>query len=270
MLNDILLTVRTKTFFITDAHLGSGTDSRQRETDLVRWLDSIAPEAKRLVMLGDIFDFWFSYRDVVPRGCVRFLGKLAELADAGVELHFFIGNHDMWLFDYLQQEVGAIMHNEPATMEWEGNLFLLGHGDGLGNQDRSYNFIKFLFRNRLCQWLFAGVHPRIAFGIARRWSEASRRSHSVKYKGYLGDDLEGIVCYCQQRQRERLAEGLRPYNFFLFGHRHTPVTRPLITTAANSTASATYINVGNWIENRDYAFFDGQTVHLVEFSSHGV
>jgi len=257
--------VRTKTFFLTDAHLGSGADSRLREVDLVSWLDTIAPEAKRLVLLGDVFDFWFSYRDVVPRGYVRFLGKLAELSDAGVELHFFIGNHDMWLFDYLQQEVGALMHNEPELVEWEGRLFLLGHGDGLGNQDRSYNFLKHLFRSRFCQWLFSGVHPRIGFGIARRWSGASRRSHSVKYKGYLGDEREGIFLYCQRRQRQRLEANERPIDYCLFGHRHTPIVRPLNMTYADKTVAATYINVGNWIEHRDYAVFDGRSVQLTSF-----
>ena len=259
--------MRNKTFFVTDAHLGSGNDSLTREKDLVRWLDMIAPEAKRVVLLGDMFDFWFTYHDVVPRGCVRLLGKLAELADEGVELHFFIGNHDMWLFDYLQQEVGATMYDEPQMVEWEGKRFLLGHGDGLGNQDAGYNFLKRLFRSRLCQWLFAGVHPRIAFGIARRWSDASRRSHSVKYSGYLGDDREGIVLFCQRQQQERLDGRLAPYDFFLFGHRHTPVVRTLTTTKGDTSVSATYVNVGNWIANRDYAVFDGENLSLCSFSA---
>jgi len=257
--------MRSKTYFVTDAHLGSGADSRQRERDLVRWLDTIAPDAKRLVLLGDMFDFWFSYHDVVPRGQVRLLGKLAELADAGVELHYFIGNHDMWLFDYLQQEVGVVMHDDPETVEWEGRLFLLGHGDGLGNQDRSYNMLKRLFRSRCCQWLFAGIHPRIGFGIARRWSDSSRRSHSIKYKGYLGDEREGIFLYCRRMQRQRLETGSRPIDYCLFGHRHTPIVRPLDTTLGDKCANATYINVGNWIENRDYAVFDGESVQLTTF-----
>lgn len=244
-------------YFITDAHLGSGTDSLQREKDLVRWLDTIKPDAERVILLGDIFDFWFTYKHAVPRGYVRLLGKIAEMSDQGVEFHFFIGNHDMWLFDYLEKEIGVTMHQEPELMEIDGKLFLLGHGDGLWDKDHKYNFIKRIFRCRFNQWLFAGVHPNIGFPIANRWSNSSRKKHSLKCNGYLGDDKEGIYIYCKRQQEERIAQGLRPIDFFLFGHRHTPVTRPL--------GDATYINVGNWIENRDYALFDGKTCKLTSF-----
>lgn len=208
-------------------------------------------------MLGDIFDFWFTYKYAVPRGYVRLLGKMAQMADKGVEFHFFIGNHDMWLFDYLEKEVGATMHKEPEEMTIDGRLFLLGHGDGMGNQDRSYNLLKRVFRGPLNQWLFAGVHPNIAFPIANLWSRSSRKNHSLKYNRYFGDDLEGIYLYCKKRQEERTSQGLKPFDYFLFGHRHTPVTRPL--------GDATYINVGNWIENRDYAVFDGNGCCLKSF-----
>lgn len=249
--------MRDKTFFITDAHLGSGADSSRREADLVQWLDSVAPQARRIVMLGDMFDFWFTYRHSVPRGHVRLLGKLAQLADEGIELHFFIGNHDMWLFDYLEREVGAVMHDEPTTMVWEGHRFLLGHGDGMDATDHKYNFLKRLFRSRLCQWLFAGIHPNISIPLARRWSANSRRNHSMQDNGYLGDEREAIYQYCLQQQRKAEADGQAPYDFFLFGHRHTPVSRPI--------GDATYFNVGNWIENRDYAVYDGETVQLLSF-----
>lgn len=249
--------MRDKTYFITDAHLGSGADSPQRERDLVRWLESIEDDAQRLVMLGDIFDFWFTYKQAVPRGFVRLLGKMAELADNGVEIHFFIGNHDMWMFDYLEKEIGVVMHNEPEAMTIGGKRFLLGHGDGMGNQDRSYNLLKRVFRGRLNQWLFAGIHPNIGFPIAHRWSASSRKKHSVKYNGYFGDDHEAIYQYCKRRQQEKIDNGVQPFDFFLFGHRHTPVVRPL--------GDATYINVGNWIENRDYAVFDGESMTLTSF-----
>lgn len=249
--------MKQKTFFITDAHLGSGDDSRQRELDMVRWLQTIAPEAKRVIMLGDIFDFWFTYKQAVPRGFVRLMGTMAEMADRGIEFHFFIGNHDMWMFDYLEKEIGAVMYSEPTAMELEGKRFLLGHGDGMGNQDKSYNFLKWVFRNRFNQWLFAGIHPNIGFPIANRWSDSSRRKHSAADNGYLGDDREGIFLYCQKKQQEKLDAGVQPYDYFLFGHRHTPIVRPLGT--------ATYINVGNWIQNRDYAVFDGETCELKSF-----
>lgn len=249
------------TFFITDAHLGSGSNSPQREKDLVRLLETIEPEAERVIMLGDIFDFWFTYKHAIPRGYVRLLGKMAQMADNGVEFHFFIGNHDMWLFDYLEKEIGVIMHKEPEIMEIDGKLFLLGHGDGMGNQDKSYNLLKRVFRGPLNQWLFAGIHPNIGFPVAHLWSSSSRKKHSAKQNCYLGDDHEGIYIYCKKRQEQRLQQGLKPFDYFLFGHRHTPVTRPL--------GDATYINVGNWIENRDYAVFDGEKCELTSANCGG-
>lgn len=249
--------MRTKTFFVTDAHLGSGADTRQREADLVRWLNAIEPEAKRVIMLGDIFDFWFTYKQAVPRGFVRLLGTMARMADNGIEFHFFIGNHDMWMFDYLEKEIGVTMHSNPEAMELEGKRFLLGHGDGLGKSDRKYNCLKRVFRGSLNQWLFAGIHPNIGFPVAYRWSNSSRRKHSLADNGYLGDEREDIYQYCKQMQQQKLDAGVQPYDYFLFGHRHTPIVRPLGT--------ATYINVGNWIEHRDYAVFDGETCELKSF-----
>lgn len=246
------------TYFITDAHLGSGADTMQREKDLVRWLNAIEPDAERIIMLGDIFDFWFSYRQAVPRGFVRLLGTMARMADNGMEFHFFIGNHDMWMFDYLEKEIGVVMHNEPEEMVIDGKRFLLGHGDGMGNQDRSYNLLKHIFRSRLNQWLFAGIHPNIGFPFAHRWSDSSRRSHEAKYDHYLGDDVEAIYQYCVRRQQECLDKGEKCFDYFLFGHRHTPVVRPI-------KGNASYINVGNWIKNRDYAVFDGTTTRLLSF-----
>ena len=250
--------MKQKTFFVTDAHLGSGADTRQREADLVLWLETIEPEAKRVIMLGDIFDFWFTYKNAVPRGFVRLLGKMAEMADSGTEFHFFIGNHDMWMFDYLEKEIGAVMYSEPTAMEIDGKRFLLGHGDGMDASDHKYNFIKRVFRSRFNQWLFAGVHPNIGFPLANRWSNSSRKKHSLEDQGYLGDDREGIYLYCKRMQDEAIAAGRKPYDFFLFGHRHTAITRPL--------GDATYINVGNWIECRDYAVFDGESVKLMTLS----
>ncbi|MCR4828924.1 MAG: UDP-2,3-diacylglucosamine diphosphatase [Bacteroidales bacterium] len=250
--------MRTKTYFITDAHLGSGPDSRQRERDMVAWLDAIALDACRVVMLGDIFDFWFSYKHVVPRGFVRLLGKMAQMVDDGVEFHFFIGNHDMWMFDYLEKEVGVVMHNEPLTVEWDGKLFLLGHGDGMDPKDHSYNLMKRIFRCPLNQWLFAGIHPKIGFSIAQSWSDSSRKSHNKLHNTYLGDDREGIAQYCLAQQRARRTKGLTPYDYYLFGHRHTPVRREL--------DGGIYVNVGNWIEHRDYAMFDSTSLVLTEWN----
>ena len=231
-------------YFISDAHLGSGSDSLERERQLCRFLDGIKADCKTLFLLGDMFDFWFSYRHVVPRGHTRLLGKLAELADSGVELHFFIGNHDMWLFDYLEKEMGAVMHSDPEVMVLDGRRFLIGHGDGQGHLDSNYNCLRRIFRSRLCQRLFALLPSSWTFPIARRWSDRNKVKHARHdTQHYLGDDREGIVIYCRQRLA---AEHL---DYCVFGHRHTPLVMPLSDTC-------TYVNTGDWLTRRNYAVYD--------------
>lgn len=248
-----------KLYFVTDAHLGAGSDSPQRECELCAFLDHIKSDADKVFFLGDIFDFWFTYQHVVPRGHVRLLGKMAELADSGIELHFFAGNHDMWMFDYMQQEIGCIMHDEPEVFEYDGRRFLLGHGDGLGHLDRKYDFIRWVFRNRVNQRLFALVNPGITFGIARGWSRHSRKGHIKKNPTifeYQGDDREGIVLYIKQRMAEET------FDFCLFGHRHTPLVRPLQLSDQQRT---TYVNVGDWLMHRNYAVYSEGMLELREF-----
>ncbi len=233
--------IRDKIYFITDSHFGSGCNSRSRELQLCRLLDSIKADCKTLMLLGDIFDFWFTYKYLVPRGHVRLLGKLAELADSGVEIHFFIGNHDMWVFDYLTEEFGAIVHDDPVEMEFYGKHFLIGHGDGLGHTDRWFDFVRIFFRSRFCHKLFKMLPSAFTFGIAHRWSEGNKRKHAKKdMLHYLGDDREGIVIYCKQRLEKE------HFDYCVFGHRHTPLVRDL-------GSGCTYVNVGDWLHNRNYA-----------------
>lgn len=228
--------------FLSDAHLGSGSDTVERERQLCRFLDNIKESCKVLVLLGDIFDFWFSYRQLVPRGNVRLLGKLAEMADSGVEIHFFTGNHDMWMFDYLTAECGIVMHEEPTVMEFDGRRFLIGHGDGLGHLDRWFDFVRFFFRSRLCQRLFALLPSSLTFPFARRWSDSNKRKHAQKdMLHYLGDDKEGIVLYCKERLKEE------HFDYCVFGHRHTPLIRTI--------EGAIYVNTGDWMLNRNYAVY---------------
>ncbi|MBR4229124.1 MAG: UDP-2,3-diacylglucosamine diphosphatase [Bacteroidales bacterium] len=230
--------------FISDAHLGSGTDSLKREQELCVFLDSLKERCSKLFLLGDIFDFWFTYRHLVPRGHVRLLGKLAELADSKVELHFFIGNHDMWLFDYLEKEMGAVMHNDPEVMEIGGRRFLIGHGDGQGHLDKNYDFLRRVFRSRLNQRLFALLPASLTFPIARRWSDTNKDKHARQNTlHYLGDDREGIVVYCRQRLEKE------HFDYCVFGHRHTPLVMQL-------TEKCTYVNTGDWLFNRNYAVFN--------------
>ena len=231
------------TYFVSDAHLGSGGDSLERERELCRFLDGIKCDCCRLMLLGDMFDFWFTYRYTVPRGHTRLLGKLAEMADSGVELHFFIGNHDMWLFDYLEKEMGAVMHNDPEVMVIDGRRFLIGHGDGQGHLDKNYDFLRRIFRSGFNQRLFALLPSRWTFPFAQRWSDTNKVKHARQDTlHYLGDDREGIVRYC----RERLAT--EHLDYCVFGHRHTPLVMPL--------GDATYVNTGDWLLNRNYAVFN--------------
>ena len=251
----------SKVYFVTDAHLSSDDESRQRERLLCQFLDTIKHDAAMVVFLGDMFDFWFSYRYVVPRGSVRLLGKMAELADAGVELHFFIGNHDMWLFDYLPQQMNIVMHEDPAVLFFDGHSFLCGHGDGLGHLDRKYDFLRHVFRSRVNQRLFSLLPSGLTFGIAYAWSRHSRSSHIVKNPSifeYQGDDREGIVVYCKQRL---LTD---KFDFCVFGHRHTPLCRTLTTT---SGVSSFYVNVGDWLMHRNYAVYADGCITLCDYCS---
>lgn len=246
--------MENRVYFITDAHLCGDSASREREAELCRLLDRVKEEAATLVLLGDIFDFWFTYRHVVPRGYVRLLGKLAELSDQGISIHYFVGNHDMWLFDYLEKEIGITMHDEPTEMSFGGRRFLIGHGDGLGHLDRHYDLLRWVFRNRFNQWLFSTLPEWTTFGVATRWSSNSKKHHKKEDLQYLGDEREGIVLYCKEKMTEH------DIDFCVFGHRHTPVERELTVQRADGTTTHShYVNVGDWLIHRNYAVFsDGQ------------
>ena len=247
----------SKLYFISDAHLGAGVDSPQRERELCTLLDQMKQDAAMVVFLGDIFDFWFTYRYVVPKGHVRLLGKMAELTDAGIPLHFFIGNHDMWLFDYLKDELGAVMHDEPDTLEFDGKRFLIGHGDGLGHLDRRYDIIRHIFRSRLNQRLFALLPSGLTFGIAHAWSNHSRKGHIKKNPQifeYQGDNREGIVIYCRQRLEKE------HFDYCVFGHRHTPMVKD------DCLPGSIYVNVGDWLLHRNYAVYHDGTLQLIDLT----
>lgn len=242
-----------KVLFITDAHLGAGTDTRQREQHLCQLIEQHSQDLDMLILLGDIFDFWFTYRKVVPRGHTRLLGTLARLSDNGVQIHYYIGNHDMWLFDYLQQEIGAHMHTHPDTLTIDGRKLLIGHGDGLGHLDHKYDILKFFFRNPLCQWLFSLLPSRFTFWIANGWSRHSRQSHPYQEQQYLGDDREGIVIWCKQQLQQA------PYDYCIFGHRHTPVDREIQAHGRRTR----YVNVGDYITHRSYALMQDGNLQLI-------
>lgn len=238
--------LKDKYYFISDAHLGSGADSLQRERELCGFLDGIIAECDTLFLLGDIFDFWFTYRHLVPRGHTRLLGTLARMADQGVKIHFFTGNHDMWLFDYLEKEIGTVMHDGPEVFDIDGKRILVGHGDGLGHLDPSFDFIRHIFRSRINQRLFAMLPSSLTFPIAHRWSDSNKVKHAREDTlHYLGEDREGIILYCRERMQTE------HFDYCVFGHRHTPLVIEL-------QSDTHYINTGDWFFNRTYAVYSTQ------------
>jgi len=248
------MAVRNKLYFASDIHLGAGdyASSRQREDRFVHWLDTIKEDAAEFFLMGDVFDFWFEYKTVVPKGYIRLLGKLAELADAGVKLYFFKGNHDMWMFDYFLTELGATIITNELVIERGGKKFFLHHGDGLGPGDGMYKILKKIFRSNVCQWLFARIHPNLGVGIANYWSKSSRISNLKKEDPKPGEQ-EWLVEY----SREVLQTTF--YDYLVFGHRHLPLDIQL-------NNKSRYINLGEWINYNSYAEFDGKELELKYFS----
>lgn len=241
-------------YFISDFHLGAPDreSSLVREKRIISFLDSIKHSASDIFILGDIFDFWFEYRKVVPKGHVRLLGKLAELSDAGIKLRFFVGNHDMWVKDYFQQELNMEVFHQPASFEFGGRKFLIGHGDGLGPGDHKYKFLKKIFRNPLAQWLFGVLPPAIGIGLADHFSRKSRAKTGTSDERFLGEDSEWLIAYC--RDVLKTAD----YDYFIFGHRHLPIDFSL-------NEKSRYINLGDWLRHDSYAVFDGRQTELKYF-----
>ena len=243
-----------KIYFASDSHLGvpNKKASLEREKKLVKWLDQVKHDATEIYLLGDIFDFWFEYKSVVPKGYVRLLGKLAEISDSGIPVHYFIGNHDMWMNDYFEKEIGIQIYKEPITKIYNNVKFYIGHGDGLGPGDYGYKILKTIFRNKICQWLFARLHPNFAIWLANRSSDLSRKSHEEKEKTYMGDNKERLLQYSKNELTKE------HFDYFILGHRHLPLD---IKIADNSR----YINTGDWIRNFSYVEFDGINVTLKKF-----
>ncbi len=241
-------------YFLSDFHLGapSYAQSLQREKLIVQFLDEIKHKAAEIFIVGDMFDFWYEYKYVVPKGYTRLLGKLAELSDAGIKLHFFAGNHDMWLKDYFQQELNMKVYFEPEDFEWNGKSFLVGHGDGLGPGDLGYKRLKKIFRNPFCQWAFGILPPQIGIGLANYMSRRSRAKTGATEEKFLGEDKEWLLQYCKERLNEK------NYNYLIFGHRHLPIDFRL-------NENSRYINLGDWLGFFTYAVFDGRDVQLLSY-----
>jgi UDP-2,3-diacylglucosamine hydrolase len=243
-----------KIFFLSDFHLGApdAVSSLQREKIIVQFLDEIKKEAAAIFLVGDMFDFWYEYKRVVPKGFVRLLGKLAELTDAGITINFFPGNHDMWMKDYFSSELNINVYHEPKDFEFNNIKFLVGHGDGLGPGDHGYKFIKKIFRNKVCQWLFGALHPRLGIKIANYFSRKSRESTGQSEEIFLGEDKEWLIIYCKEVLKKNF------YNYLVFGHRHLPIDYRL--------NKSRYINLGDWIRYYTYAVFDGEKMSLQSYT----
>ncbi len=248
-----------KIYFASDFHLGvpDHASSLEREKKIVRWLDSIRNDCEELYLLGDVFDFWFEYKTVVPRGFVRLLGKIAEFTDAGIPVHYFTGNHDMWTFDYLVKELNVKLYRKPIEAEYHGIQFYIGHGDGLGPGDHGYKFIKKIFASPLCQWLFARLHPNLGVGIANYFSGKSRIATGNTDEVYHGDANEWLVIHSKEMLQKK------HYDYFIYGHRHLPLDVTL--SSESETRKSRYINLGDWIKYFTYAVFDGRQVMLKKF-----
>ena len=247
-----------KTFFASDFHLGADARylSAERERQVCRWLDAIAPEAEAIYLVGDMFEFWFEYKTVIPRGFSRFFGKLAELRDAGIPIFAFTGNHDLWMFGYFEQEFGIPVYRKPIEREIHGKQFIIGHGDGLGPGDIGYKRMKKVFVHPLSHWLFSWLHPDFGTRIANLSSKASRAATPPEERAWLGEDKEWLLQYCNRK----VELGIEP-DYFIFGHRHLPIDWLL------KNGHSRYVNLGEWMFHCSYAVFDGEKLEMKFFEN---
>lgn len=240
-----------KIYFSSDNHLGAPTaeESRPRELRFVKWLDEIKKDAAAIFLLGDLFDFWFEYKYVVPKGFVRTLGKLAELRDSGIPIYFFVGNHDLWMQDYFEKELNIQVYHAAKEFTFNNKTILIGHGDGLGPGDEGYKRMKKVFKNPFSQWLYRWLHPDIGVPLAQYFSVKNKAISGEEDLKFLGEEKEWLIQYCKKKLETR------HYDYFIFGHRHLPMEIDL-------NGRSTYINLGDWINHYTYAVFDGENIFL--------
>jgi UDP-2,3-diacylglucosamine hydrolase len=243
-----------KIYFASDQHFGAPNTqlSFPREQKFVSWLDEIKKDADVLFLLGDLFDFWFEYKTVVPKGFIRVLGKLAELRDSGIAIHYFVGNHDLWMHDYFEKELNIPVYHRPQEFTFNDKIFFIGHGDGLGPGDKGYKRMKKVFTNPFSKWLFRWLHPDVGVRLAQYLSVKNKLISGNDDVVFLGEDNEWLVLYSKRKLESK------HYDYLIFGHRHLPM---VIKLKENSS----YINLGDWIGYFTYGVFDGKTFELKEF-----
>lgn len=250
----ITTSANKKIYFASDQHLGAPTQeaSFPREQKFVRWLDEVKKDAQAIFLLGDLFDFWFEYKTVVPKGFVRVLGKLTEIKDSGIPIYFFIGNHDLWMNDYFEKELNIPVYHSPQEFNINNRTFLIGHGDGLGPGDYGYKRMKKVFTFPLFKWMFRWLHPDIGMRLGHYLSVKNKLISGDEDVKFLGEDNEFLVQYCKEVLEKK------HYDYFVFGHRHLPLHISL-------NEKSTYINIGDWVQYFTYGVFENDTLKVDEY-----
>ncbi|MES2558514.1 MAG: UDP-2,3-diacylglucosamine diphosphatase [Bacteroidota bacterium] len=245
------MSIRNKIYFASDFHLGvpDHASSLEREKRVVRWLDEVSKDASDIYLVGDLFDFWFEFKAVVPKGFTRLLGKMSEISDKGINLHVFHGNHDLWMFGYFEQEIGCKVYPKPVTVELLGKKFHIAHGDGLGPGQTFFKFILGIYRNYFFQRLFAFFHPNIGITVANWFSHRSKQQTFTEDQVYLGDDKEYLMLYAKEQVKQD-----DTIDYVILGHRHLPFDKKMGETHV--------INLGDWMRYNTYVVYDGKTVEL--------
>ena len=243
-----------KIYFSSDNHLGAPTkeESLPREKKFVKWLDEVKEDAAAIFLLGDLFDFWFEYKTVVPKGFVRTLGKLAEISDSGIPIYFFVGNHDLWMNDYFKKELNIPTYHDSKEFIFNNKTFLIGHGDGKGPNDKGYKRMKKVFTNPFLKWIYRWLHPDIGMRIAHYLSVKNKLISGDEDKKFLGENEEWLAAYAKRKLENK------HYDYFVFGHRHLPME---IKVGENST----YFNLGDWINHYTFGVFDGENFEIKNY-----
>lgn len=254
-MTNIELPAGKKVYFASDNHLGAPTmkESRVRELKFVRWLGTVKKDAGVIFLMGDLFDFWFEYKTVIPKGFTRTLGKLAELSDAGIQIHYFVGNHDLWMNGYFEEELNIPVYHKPQQYTINGTSFFIGHGDGLGPDDKGFKRMKKVFTNPVAKWFFKWLHPDLGVRLAKHLSVSNKLISGDDDAKFLGNDKEWLVLYAKRKLESQ------HFDHFIFGHRHLPLEIEL-------KKDSMYTNLGDWIKYYTYAEFDGSKLSLKEFS----
>ena len=250
-MNTIKLLKDKKIYFTSDHHFGAPnrSDSKLREKKFIEWLEEIRKDAQVLFILGDLFDFWFEYKYVIPKGFTRVIGKLAELSDQGIEIHFFVGNHDMWMTDYFEKELNIKGYHKPHQFKLNNKEFFIGHGDGLGPKDRGYKRLKKIFTNTFFRWVYRWIHPDIGVRFAQYLSLKNKLISGSEDLKFQGEEKEWLTQYCRRKLETK------HYDYFVFGHRHLPLEIKL-------NSKSMYVNLGDWISHYTFAVFDGEYLSL--------